>query len=195
MAKAKDISPPRCKLGSVIDCAIRGPVPVSRIAPNNGWPQTKLDKQYALIVCGDLLRDLRAASSLEIQAVYGLSRSTVERWRRTLRIDSRKVAGYLSLARGLPARNIPREKVLEGAKRGLKPFPLKPRKGSKIAVLWGRRRKQHPKETQGEMARVAGIARRTLAAYLAGYRQPSESGLAKIANRWGLDYKVNPSDN
>jgi hypothetical protein len=79
--------PPTCQVGDSLTCPIRGRIKV--VAFSEGpirWPLTALpDGSIPFhIVCGDLKRALRREHAPELARAWGVSQSTVSRWRRAL---------------------------------------------------------------------------------------------------------------
>jgi hypothetical protein len=80
--------PPACRVGDVLTCAIRGRVKVVGFSAGPiPWPLTALPAGGGFrfhVVCGDLLRALRRETAPAIVPAWGVSPSTVVRWRRAL---------------------------------------------------------------------------------------------------------------
>jgi hypothetical protein len=82
-------TPPACRVGDVLTCAIRGRVRI--VGFSDGpipWPLTALPGGGGFrfhVVCGDLKRGLWKETLPAVAAAWGVSQSTVSRWRRALR--------------------------------------------------------------------------------------------------------------
>src|SRR3954469_5164831 len=77
--------PPRVHRGDRLFCEIRGTVVVGGYtdAPIP-WPRVKKGGNPCLILCGDLVRAVRAASNVAIRHHFGVSSNTVTNWRKAL---------------------------------------------------------------------------------------------------------------
>ena len=80
--------PRRCKLGDGLVCAIRGRVRVAGfITAPIPWPLARRpggDGRAFLIMCGGLARAVRRESAAAVIHWWGVSPSTLARWRRAL---------------------------------------------------------------------------------------------------------------
>jgi hypothetical protein len=82
---------PRCKVGGWLRCCIRGLVRVEGImdAPMQ-WPYTKQAGRAGrpiLILCGDLVRAVQRESETAIMYFWGVSTTTVTKWRKALGVE------------------------------------------------------------------------------------------------------------
>src|SRR4051794_39889389 len=79
--------PPRCKLGQVVQCQVRGDVPVKRVSAGRiPWPVTcgKARGRPSLIVFGGLAEAVRAEAAIAVAYWWGVSPQTVSVWRKAL---------------------------------------------------------------------------------------------------------------
>jgi hypothetical protein len=82
---------PKCRVGKMIACRIRGPVRIEGItAAPMQWPFTfrsRVCRLPSVIVCGDLVRALRRESVAAIAYWWGVSTCTVWRWRAEIGVE------------------------------------------------------------------------------------------------------------
>jgi hypothetical protein len=86
---------PRCRVGRLLACSLRGDVPVDGITDALiPWPYTRYRGEgvYAsplpiLILCGELERAVRTESCAAVAAHWGVNRGVVSRWRRHLGVS------------------------------------------------------------------------------------------------------------
>lgn len=112
---------PRYRLGQQVDCAIRGKVNVTGMSKGRiPWPQCRPRTVLALVVCGDLEKAVRRESAAAVAYWWGVSCTTVRRWRRALGV-SRFNAGTVVL-RKAGYNDAKRGKKISASKTG-KPRP------------------------------------------------------------------------
>lgn len=81
---------PRCRVGKPLFDTIRGDLVVATITDTPiPWPFGRVSRacRGAPILTGDLERAVRVESNQAIQYYWGVSRWTVERWRRALGVE------------------------------------------------------------------------------------------------------------
>ena len=78
--------PPRCRLGRLLRCAIRGMVKVTGISDAPiPWPMTRRTRgRPFLIVSGALVRAIRRESNQAVARAWGVTPLTVSTWRKAL---------------------------------------------------------------------------------------------------------------
>src|SRR3954471_2641361 len=90
---------PRVRRGDKLFCEIRGTVTVGGYtdAPIP-WPRVRKGGNPCLILCGDLVRAVRAESAQAVAHHWGVSPATVWKWRQALGVPERN-EGTLRLDR------------------------------------------------------------------------------------------------
>lgn len=110
--------PPQVRLGGELFCSIRGSVTFRKLSEGPiPWPCTgggggKRGKG-SIVLCGDLVRAVKAESSLAIQYWWGVSVATVLRWRAALEVEQ-----FNEGTRELYRQNVPRIFTREKTKLG-----------------------------------------------------------------------------
>ena len=80
--------PPKCRVGDKLPCEYRGREVTVRAmtdAPIQ-WPATRGGLRASPIVCGDLIRAVRAESEIAVVHHWGVNRYVVWKWRRALEV-------------------------------------------------------------------------------------------------------------
>jgi hypothetical protein len=102
-------APPRCRIGGWLTCRLRGRVRVRYLSAGRvQWPMTRVGRNKAYILCGDLVRALQRESSQAIQYWWGVGWHTVWTWRKALGI-SQYNEGTLRLHRDWMPERVPPE--------------------------------------------------------------------------------------
>src|SRR5437763_1601678 len=79
---------PKVQIGDELTDAVRGPVVVGTWSKGPmPWPCIRTAGRSAFVLAGDLIRAVETESSLAIQHHWGVSASTVHRWRRSIGAD------------------------------------------------------------------------------------------------------------
>ena len=80
---------PRCRVGDFLECAHRGRVAVAGFtAVPVRWPYAfQPNGRPGLIICGDLVRAVRAEGAMTVAQLFRVSRTTVARWWRRLGVN------------------------------------------------------------------------------------------------------------
>jgi hypothetical protein len=92
-------APPRCRVGSMLDCEYRGQESVvggmthGRIQ----WPYARIGGRLSPIVCGDLARAIRQEAAIAVAHHWGVSFGLVTRWRASLGVGLRDNEGTVCL--------------------------------------------------------------------------------------------------
>jgi len=111
---------PRCRLGKPLYDLIAGDLVVRAIsdAPIS-WPIGRAGAagKGRPILCGDLLRAVKLESNAAVMTNWGVSRWTVERWRRALGVP-RMNPGTLALWRAMTPAKVQRPDVVIKARAG-----------------------------------------------------------------------------
>jgi hypothetical protein len=136
---------PKCRVGKMIACRVRGPVRVEGItAAPMQWPFTfrsRVCRLPSVIVCGDLVRALRRESVAAIAYWWGVSTCTVWRWRAEIGVEQ-----FTEGTRDLYRRWMP-DKLDEEAIRKQRDSNRSPEANAKRgAALRGRPRPEHVKQ-------------------------------------------------
>src|SRR6185295_16487749 len=83
---------PRCRVGGFLKCSVRGRVRVYGIHEGPiQWPYTVRrigGGRPMLIVCGDLARAVRRESEIAVAHWWGVSQTTVWKWRKELGVEA-----------------------------------------------------------------------------------------------------------
>lgn len=81
---------PRCRLGGTLRCAVRGDVLVKGISDAPiPWPMTRLKRGRLLhVLCGGLIEAICCESEQAVAYHWGVSVSTVWKWRKALGVDA-----------------------------------------------------------------------------------------------------------
>ncbi len=151
--------PPRVRRGQILVCEFRGEVvKVGGLtdAPIM-WPRVLKTGSPSVIVCGDLVRAIRTESAAAVAYHWGVSETTVWKWRKSLGVE-RMTAGTKQLYRDLMPTRLPEGKAALGrqhadtpairkklsAMRKGKPALPQTRKGLRRAAKrkWSRERKR-----------------------------------------------------
>lgn len=112
---------PKTKIGAELKDKIRGPVRVGGWSDGRiPWPRLLTAGRPAFVLTGDLLKAVRHESSAAIQYWWGVSPSTVHRWRRALVIDQYN-EGTLLLHRIWIPEKISASEAKRGQRRGSSP--------------------------------------------------------------------------
>lgn len=112
---------PKVKIGDELTDEIRGPVVVGTWSKGTiAWPLIRTAGRSAFILTGDLLRAVQNESSLAIQHWWGVSPSTVHRWRKTLGV-SHYNEGTLRLHREWKPEKISAADAKRGQRKGASP--------------------------------------------------------------------------
>src|SRR5437867_12477283 len=82
--------PPKCKVGSWLNCRRRGHVKV--VAISDGliqWPMTQSETggPRSLILCGDLVKAVRQESAVAIKHWWGVQHDLVRKWRKNVGVE------------------------------------------------------------------------------------------------------------
>jgi hypothetical protein len=76
---------PRVRIGSELECAMRGPVRVKCFSAGPvKWPCLHRGGRPGFILCGDLVRAVQTESLAAVEKGWGVRRQTVVRWRKAL---------------------------------------------------------------------------------------------------------------
>jgi hypothetical protein len=77
--------PPRCRLGRILKCAVRGEVIVCGMTDARiPWPVGKRGRARSHVVCGGLAQAVRRESNLAVSHWWGVTPHTVSIWRKAL---------------------------------------------------------------------------------------------------------------
>lgn len=114
-------APPKVQLGEQLMDEVRGPVIAGKWSQGRiPWPCVRTAGRSAFILTGDLLKAVRNESSLAIQHWWGVSPSTVHRWRRSLNTDQYN-EGTLRLHREWKPEKISAAAARRGQRKGASP--------------------------------------------------------------------------
>lgn len=82
--------PPRCRMGSVLFCELRGDVVFNGMSAGRiAWPTTRKGRaRPAFILCGDLVKAVQRESATAICYWWGVTAPTVTKWRKVLRLKT-----------------------------------------------------------------------------------------------------------
>lgn len=112
---------PKVKIGDEMTDAIRGPVVVGTWSKGRiPWPCIRTAGRSAFVLTGDLVEAVKNESSLAIQYWWGVSPSTVHRWRKTLGTDQYN-EGTLRLHREWKPEKISAADARRGQRKGASP--------------------------------------------------------------------------
>lgn len=136
-----------------------GPIP---------WPRRKKAGRHSLILCGDLIRAVRTESVAAIAWWFGVSETTVWKWRVTLGVDINNNAGTQRLYKLLITEKLTPEVSARGREAARSPEAIDRQRRAK------RGRPSHP-NTKAALATAAS--------------QPKPEGWGKRANAWMLNGK------
>jgi hypothetical protein len=77
--------PPRCRVGRLLTCQVRGRVEVCGISDARiPWPVGKIAWARSLVVCGGLARAVRLERNQAVCHSLGVTPQTVSKWRKVL---------------------------------------------------------------------------------------------------------------
>ncbi len=113
-------APPKCKLGDKLLCEYRD-LELTVRAITDGliqWPSAFRGKLRSPIVCGDLVRAIRTESELAVAHHWGVSSTTVVKWRRALNVP-RMTNGSLRLVMDYASEKIHTPEAITKAKEAL----------------------------------------------------------------------------
>jgi hypothetical protein len=119
---------PRFKYGSVVTCAIRGPVKIIGLtAARIPWPKGRFRKRgSAIILYGALADAVRRKSVEAIKHWFGVGNDTVWKWRKALGVEGTNAGTSALLSRWAPETvqseqaNVAREPALKTPERAAK---------------------------------------------------------------------------
>ena len=93
---------PRCKIGSTLFDEIRGDVVVRETSDAPiPWPLARpsdANGRNSVVLCGDLKKAVKREANIAVQQAWGVSHTTVTKWRKTLGVrlptegDSRRLS-------------------------------------------------------------------------------------------------------
>ena len=154
---------PRCKVGRLLRCRMRGQVRVGGItdAPIP-WPRVRQlggNGYPSLILCGDLVRAVQLESATAVAYWFGVTAQTVTKWRRVLGVEP-LTKGTSDLLR----RWSPETVGTDEAKEKLREATQRPLRNAKIAGA--RRGKPRPQQVidalrKANVGRKASVETRT----------------------------------
>lgn len=168
--------PPRCRVGSVLTCELRGDMRVTGMSDRPiPWPvgfpvgAPRGNKgSPALIVCGGLAQAIRRESNLAVSRAWGVNPATVSKWRRALGVERQNEGTQQVWRERFPDR-MSEEARARGVERAASPessakrsAALKGRKKSpeavaKTAAFWtGRQRSPEHRRKISETLRRIG---------------------------------------
>lgn len=152
---------PACRKGDWLDCEIAGRTEVGGWSEGLiAWPRRKKTGRHSLILCGDLVRAVRAESSEAIQHWWGVGETTVWAWRTALRVGRITDGTRLLLQERT---GVPPEAAARGREEARSPAVLAKRSANRLG------KPAHPN---------------TKAALLAACKAPKKPGWGKRANEW-----------
>ncbi|MBV9468548.1 MAG: hypothetical protein JOZ57_04835, partial [Abitibacteriaceae bacterium] len=112
---------PKVKIGDPMVDEIRGPVEVGTWSKGKiPWPCIRTAGRSAFVLTGDLVKAVQNESSLAIQHWWGVSPSTVHRWRKALGCDQYN-EGTLRLHREWKPEKISAADAKRGQRKGASP--------------------------------------------------------------------------
>lgn len=165
--------PPRTRIGDELTDAIIGPMTVTGWSQGTiAWPLSKGAGRAAFILTGDLVEAVKNESSQAIQHWWGVSPSTVQRWRKALGV-SPYTAGTLRLHREWKPEIISAAALRRGQCKGISPAA----RAKMTAKFWARGYARHSQRvwTKAEEA-ILGTMSDTAAARQLG-RTPKVVGM------------------
>ena len=113
--------PPKVQIGDQLIDELRGPVVVGTWSKGPiPWPCIRTAGRSAFVLCGDLVKAVKNESSLAIQHWWGVSPSTVHRWRKSMGIDQYN-EGTLRLHRDWKPEKISAKDAARGQRKGASP--------------------------------------------------------------------------
>jgi hypothetical protein len=180
---------PRFKYGTVVTCAIRGPVKVVGMTDARiPWPKCRSGKRArAIILYGDLARAVRKESSKAVSYWFGVGMFTVWKWRKALGVDRVNEGTSALFSRNAPE-TVQSEKAIDNLVDALK----SPERAAKIAA--SKRGKPRPAHVH-EALKAANVGRvpsddaranMSAAQKRRGVRPPAVKGLAWTADEDAL---------
>jgi hypothetical protein len=141
---------PRCQLGGALKCLMRGKVAVRGIHEALiQWPYTlqKRGGRPLLILCGDLARAVRRESEVAVAHWWGVSETTVWKWRKELGVPASNTG-----TSSLRSRWAPESVQSEKANTRRAPTLTSPERAAKIAAA--KRGKARPRHVIEAMRRA-----------------------------------------
>lgn len=107
--------PPAVRRADWLDDEIYGRVEVGGYSDGRiPWPKRKRTGKASLILCGDLIRAVKTESSLAIHHWFGVSVTTVWKWRKALGVEFDNCAGTQRLYRDYKPEKLPDEIAATG---------------------------------------------------------------------------------